>query len=180
MGQTRGAAIDALAPSAYIERMNNAPIPYMERTRMYYRALGYSPDYRWAQNDTAPFTHLKRPLKDAKIALITTSYPPGDWSDDNPPKKEVWSQTVADAPADLYNQNLAWDKELTHTKDRETYLPLMAMQQLAADGVIGGLTEHFHSVPTDYSHRHTIEYDAPNILKRLVEDGADAAILVPL
>ena len=68
-------------------------------------------------------------------------------------------------------------QELTHTKDRETYLPLMAMQQLAADGVVGGLTERFHSVPTDYNHRHTIEYDAPNILKRLVEDGADAAIL---
>ena len=159
--------------------MNDAPIPYMERTRLYYRALGYPNDYRWAHNETAPFTRLKRPLKDAKIAIVTTSYPE-DWSDDDPPGGEVWSQAVAEAPANLYNRNLAWDKESTHTKDRETYLPLLAMQKLAAKGVIGGLTERFHSVPTDYSHRRTNEHDAPNILNRLIKDGADAALLVPL
>ena len=159
--------------------MNDAPIPYMERTRLYYRALGYLNDYRWAHNETAPFTRLKRPLKDAKIAIVTTSYPE-DWSDDDPPGGEVWSQAVAEAPANLYNRNLAWDKESTHTKDRETYLPLLAMQKLAAKGVIGGLTERFHSVPTDYSHRRTNEHDAPNILDRLIKDGADAALLIPL
>ena len=159
--------------------MNDAPIPYMERTRLYYRALGYPNDYRWAHNETAPFTRLKRPLKDAKIAIVTTSYPE-DWSDDDPPGGEVWSHSVAEAPANLYNRNLAWDKESTHTKDRETYLPLLAMQKLAAKGVIGGLTERFHSVPTDYSHRRTNEHDAPNILNRLIKDGADAALLVPL
>ena len=160
--------------------MTNMPIPYMHRTRMYYRALGYPSDYRWAHNETAPFTNLKKPLSKAKIALVTTSYPPGDWSDDNPPKKQVWSQAVAKAPEGLYNQNLAWDKESTHTQDRESYLPLLAMQELAEDGVIGGLTPRFHSVPTDYSHRVTIGHDAPQILDRLVEDGADAALLVPL
>lgn len=157
-----------------------APIAYMERTRRYYRALGYPSDYRWAHNETAPFTRLKRPLNEAKIALITTSYPPGDWSDDNPPKKDVWSQAIAEAPEGLYNQNLAWDKESTHTRDRESYLPINAMTTLGDTGVIGGLTEHFHSVPTDYSHRMTIENDAPEILRRVVEDGADAALLVPL
>ena len=159
--------------------MNDAPIPYMERTRLYYRALGYPNDYRWAHNETAPFTRLKRPLKDAKIAIVTTSYPE-DWSDDDPPGGEVWSQAVVEAPANLYNRNLAWDKKSTHTEDRETYLPLLAMQKLAAKGVIGGLTERFHSVPTDYSHRRTNEHDAPNILNRLIKDGADAALLVPL
>ena len=68
---------------------DTSPIAYMERTRLYYRALSYSPDYRWAHNETAPFTRLKRPLDQATITLITTSYPPGDWSDDNPPKKET-------------------------------------------------------------------------------------------
>ena len=161
--------------------MNNiSPIAYMERTRLYYRALGYSTDYRWAQNETAPFTRLKRPLDQAKIALVTTSFPPGDWSDDNPPKKEAWSQAIAEAPEGLYNQNLAWDKESTHTRDRESYLPINALTKLGEDGLIGGLTEHFHSAPTDYSHRHTNEYDAPEILRRLAADGADAALLVPL
>ena len=52
--------------------------------------------------------------------------------------------------------------------------------QAQASAALGGLTEHFHSVPTDYSYRHTNEYDAPEILRRLAADGADAALLVPL
>ncbi len=157
-----------------------APVPYMLRTRMYYRALGYERDYRWAGNEGAPFTPLRRPLAAARIALITTSSPPGDWSDDNPPEKKVWSASVAGAPETLYNRNLAWDKESTHTRDRESYLPLLAMDALARDGVIGGLTGRFHGVPTVYSHRETTEHDAPEILARVVADHADAALLVPL
>ena len=71
--------------------MTNMLIPCMLLTRMYYRALGYPSDYCWAHNETAPFTHLKTPFFKAKIALVITSYPPGDRSDDNPPKKQVWS-----------------------------------------------------------------------------------------
>jgi hypothetical protein len=46
--------------------------------------------------------------------------------------------------------------------------------------VIGGLTEHFHSDPTYYSHGMTTDTDAPKIRHRLVADVADAALLMPL
>ena len=46
-------------------------------------------------------------------------------------------------------------------------------------GRIGALTPRFHGAPTNRSHRVTIETDAPEILRRCREDGADAAILVP-
>ena len=164
--------------------MSDEPIRYMERTRNYYRALGYERDYRWAQNDDAPFARLDKPLSEARIACIGTSYLPdpagGSWSPDNPPPKEVWSHAVADAPADLYNQNLAWDKEQTHTRDRESYLPLKALAALADRGVIGGIAPRFHGVPTVYSHRETTEADAPKLLERLREDQADAALLAAL
>ena len=152
----------------------------MERTRNFYRALGYPRDYRWAENAKTPFTALKKPLAAARIALVTTSYPPGDWSDDNPPQRQVWSADTATAPEALYNQNLAWDKQTTHTRDRESYLPILAMQALADRGVIGGLTARFHSVPTEYSHHRTNARDAPDIVDRVVADHADAALLVPL
>lgn len=157
-----------------------APVAYMERTRQYYRALGYPSDYRWAANDAAPFTSLAKPLAEARIAVVVTSPPMGDWSDDRPPPKTVWSGSVADAPEALFTLNLAWDKESTHTRDRETYLPLATLGALARSGVIGGLTERFHSVPTVYSHRETLEHDAPAILERVREDRADAALFVPL
>jgi hypothetical protein len=35
-------------------------------------------------------------------------------------------------------------------------------------------------VPTEYSHRKTLTEDAPEVLARLRDDGAQAAILVPL
>ena len=156
------------------------PVPYMERTRHYYRALGYEKDYRWAQNDETPFSLLQKPLSQARIAIVVTSSRPGKYSDDNPPKQEVWSNLADIAPEHLYNQHLAWDKETTHTRDRESYLPLIAMQTLVKKGVIGAVVSRFHSVPTVYSQRETNTKDAPNILNRVWEDEADAVLLVPL
>jgi hypothetical protein len=41
------------------------------------------------------------------------------------------------------------------------------------------VTPRFHGAPTNRSHRVTVETDAPEILRRCRDDGADAAILVP-
>jgi hypothetical protein len=35
-------------------------------------------------------------------------------------------------------------------------------------------------VPTEYSQRKTVEIDAPQVLARLRDDAADAALLSPL
>ena len=43
----------------------DAPIDYMRRTRDYYLALGYDNPYRWAHYVDAPFTPLRKPLKDS-------------------------------------------------------------------------------------------------------------------
>jgi D-proline reductase (dithiol) PrdB len=51
------------------------PVGYMERTRLYYRALGYETDYVWSTFDDVPFTKLKKPLIESKITLITTASP---------------------------------------------------------------------------------------------------------
>ncbi|MEO9191380.1 MAG: hypothetical protein ABI224_15485, partial [Acetobacteraceae bacterium] len=48
-------------------------VPYMERTRNYYLALGYANPYRWAQFAAVPFQPLKKPLAESCVALITTA-----------------------------------------------------------------------------------------------------------
>ena len=53
---------------------HDVPIPYMQRTRDYYQALGFSP-YRWAHYVDVPFTPLRTPLARARVALITTAAP---------------------------------------------------------------------------------------------------------
>jgi len=153
----------------------DAPVSYMERTRHYYRALGYADDYQWASFDDAPFAPLARPLPELRIALITTASPA-----DFDGVKRVWSGPVSPPPEKLFTDNVAWDKESTHTDDRASFLPIEAASELAAEGIFAGLTARFHGVPTEYSQRKTREVDAPEILARVREDGADAAILCPL
>ena len=153
----------------------DAPVRYMERTRHYYRALGYANDYKWATFADVPFAPLPQPLSDLHIALITTASPA-----DFDGVKRVWSGPVSPPPERLFTDNVAWDKESTHTNDRESFLPIEAASELAREGIFAGLTARFHGVPTEYSQRKTKEEDAPEILARVRQDGADAAVLCPL
>ena len=54
---------------------DDAPIPYMARTRDYYAAIGYTTPYRWAHYAEAPFQPLTKPLAQSRVALITTAAP---------------------------------------------------------------------------------------------------------
>ena len=152
------------------------PVQYMKRTRNYYRALGYENDYQWAHHDDVPFTPLAKPVRDMTVALVMTAGPPDGSNRDARNRRQVWLGEVADVPKRL-TTDLAWDKESTHTDDRETFLPIDAMNRLIEAGVVGGLARRFHGAATDYSQAKTLEHDAPEILRRLREDGADAAIL---
>jgi hypothetical protein len=156
------------------------PIPYMARTRAYYRALGYETDYVWATFQDVPFARLRKPLREARIGLVTTAGPADLSNRDAKGRKRVWSGPTA-APPKVFDTDVAWDRESTHTDDRETYLPVDAASRLAAcGGLFVGLTERFYGAPTDYSHRKTLEQDAPEILRLLREDQADAALLTAL
>jgi len=155
------------------------PVRYMERTRNYYRALGYENDYRWATFPDVPFAPLPKPLADCRIGLVTTAGPPDRSNRDAKGRKQVWSAPVAAPPA-TFDTDLAWDREATHTDDRETFLPIDALASLAREGVVGGLAANFCGAPTDYSQSKTLTRDAPEILRRLRADGADAAILTAL
>ena len=39
-------------------------VGYMQRTREFYSAQGYTNYYQWARNTDSPFTALTKPLKD--------------------------------------------------------------------------------------------------------------------
>ena len=159
---------------------NGEPIRYRERTRDYYRALGYATDYVWARFDDVPFARLDKPLGQARIGLVTTAGPPGGYQRDDKGARHVWSGEVSSPPDRLFTANLAWDKESTHTDDRGCFLPIEVADALASEGRFAGLAARFHGVPTEYSHRKTLTEDAPEILAGLRADGADAAILCAL
>jgi hypothetical protein len=158
-------------------------VSYIDRTRDYYGAQGYARPYAWARHTSAPFAPLPKPLAECRVGVITTASP---WREEKPVDgvlrgaKQVWSGPSAPPPERLYTDDLAWDKQATHTRDVESFLPLARLEELAAEGRIGSLAARFHGVPTDYSQRRTTEQDAPEILARCREDGVDVALLVPL
>jgi hypothetical protein len=165
----------------------DAPIPYMQRTRDYYRAIGYTTPYRWAHYLDAPFTPLSKPLSQTRVALITTAAPYQPGKGDQGPgapyngSAKFYATYSGDTAHDhdLRISHIGYDRIHTSATDSGTWFPLPALRRAVAAGRIGALTQRFHGAPTNRSHRITIETDAPEILRRCQEDGAAAAILVP-
>jgi glycine/sarcosine/betaine reductase selenoprotein B len=165
---------------------HDVPIPYMQRTREYYQALGF-PAYRWAHFADVPFTPLARPLADSRVALITTAAPYRPGAGDQGPGASynaaakfytVYSDTTDGIP-DVRISHVGYDRTHTSAADPSTWFPLARLQEAVKAGRLGALTARFHGAPTNRSQRVTTETDAPEILRRCREDGADVALLVP-
>ena len=165
---------------------HDVPIRYMERTREHYLRLGFAP-YRWAHFAEVPFTPLGRPLTQSRLALITTAAPyQPDAGDQGPGAPynagakffQVYSDS-SDTIPDVRISHVGYDRLHTTAEDSRTWFPLAALQQAVKAGRLGGLTPRFHGAPTNRSQRVTMETDAPELLRRCREDGADAVVLVP-
>jgi hypothetical protein len=166
---------------------DDAPIGYMARTRDYYAAIGYTTPYRWAHYTSAPFQPLKKPLKQSRVALITTAAPFDPAKGDQGPGAKYnggakfYSVYEGDASKqhDLRISHIAYDRVHTSAKDSGTWFPLPQLQRLVQEGQIGDVAPRFFGAPTNRSHRVTIDTDAPEILARCRADKVDAAVLVP-
>jgi hypothetical protein len=166
---------------------DDAPIGYMARTRDYYAAIGYDTPYRWAHYTAAPFQPLKKPLKDSRVAIITTAAPfhpaKGDQGPGAAYNGGAKFYTVYDGDTskthDLRISHIAYDRTHTSAEDPGTWFPLPQLIRLAHEGRIGEVAPRFFGAPTNRSHRVTIDTDAPEILRRCREDAVDAAVLVP-
>jgi Glycine/sarcosine/betaine reductase selenoprotein B (GRDB) len=165
----------------------DSPIPYMQRTRDYYRAIGYTTPYRWAHHIDAPFRPLKQPLAQSRVTIVTTAAPyrpdkgdqgPGAAYNGGAKFYQVYSGDTSQQH-DLRISHIGYDRVHTCAKDNGTWFPLPALLRLRDSGRIGAVTQHFHGAPTNRSHRVTVETDAPEILRRCREDDTDVAILVP-
>src|SRR3972149_2704994 len=98
------------------------PIAYIQRTRERYAD---SPPYKWAVNPEAPWTPLPKPIKESRLALVSSggfylkSQPPFEEDDTSYraiPKdtdlKElrIYHHGYRDADADLYPHCASWGR----------------------------------------------------------------------
>ncbi len=163
-----------------------APIAYFPRIRAYYQALGYGAPYEWAAFADVPFAPLRKPLRDCRVAIVTTAAPfhpdkgeQGPSAPYNAAAKfySVYQADTAHEP-DLRISHVAIDRDHTTAEDQSTYFPLQALKRAADAKRIGGVTDHFFGLPTNRSQRRTLAVDCPDLVTRVVGDGADAALLV--
>ena len=168
---------DKTAGQASNENPLKYDVGYMQRTRDFYSAQGYSNHYQWAKNTTTPFTTLQKPLEDCRVAVITTAMPD---TEQGRARRDVYPLPSRPYPDSMYTAELSWHKGVTHTDDTASFLPLRALDEAAERGIVGELCERFYTVPTDYSQRNTNEVDAPHLLNLCREDAVDIALLVPL
>jgi D-proline reductase (dithiol) PrdB len=166
---------------------DDAPIPYMARTREYYAAIGYTTPYRWAHYVDAPFQPLRKPLAQSRITIVTTAAPFDPAKGDQGPgakynggaKFHAVYDGDTSKPHDLRISHIAYDRAHTSAEDSGTWFPLPQLKRLAAAGRIGEVAPRFFGAPTNRSHRVTVETDAPEILARCRADRVDATVLVP-
>ena len=165
---------------------DDLPIPYMQRIREYYLALGYGAPYEWAHYADVPFQVLDKPLDQCRIALITTAAPyQPDKGDQGPgapynASAKFYSVYSGDSTVDhdLRISHVAIDRDHTSAEDSGSYFPLPALRNCLADGRIGSVAARFHGAPTNRSQRITLDVDSPELVARCKADGVDAAILV--
>jgi D-proline reductase (dithiol) PrdB len=165
---------------------HDVPIPYRERVRTYYQALGYGAPYVWAHHLDVPFHRLARALSQCRVTVVTTAAPyrpdQGDQGAGAPYNAGTKFFSVYSGDTrhdhDLRISHVAIDRQHTTAEDSGTWFPLPALRRAAAAGRIGMVAPRFHGAPTNRSQRTTVDVDAAEILARCKADGVDAAILV--
>ena len=168
------------------------PVPYMQRLRDYYLALGYGNPYRWAQYAEVPFAAVKKPLKVSRVALITTAAPLKEGAGDHGPGAAYNAAAkfyeVYSVPSDPKNEkdkknhllgisHLGYDRKYTTAEDINSFFPLKALRNAAEIGRIGEVSPRFYGTPTNRSQVMTIEQDCADLLILMREDRVDTAVI---
>ena len=165
-------------------RTHRSFVSYIDKSRVYYAAQGYTKPYKWVYHKEVPFNMLSKPLSDCTVGVVTTATLPAHWQSlsegELRPQKRPYAVSSYPVPEALYTKDMEWDKDTTHTDDLDTYLPLNRLQELQQSGQIGNVSPRYYGAPTTYSQRQTRKSDAPLIFNWCEEDGVDIAILVPL
>ena len=163
------------------------PIRYIERTRNYYLGLGYDNPYVWAHYSKVPFTRLQKPLSQSILGLITTAVQFDPSKGDQGPGAPYNAaakfyepyKTPINQKQDLRIAHVGIDRKNANMEESACWFPLAAARRVVEMGRLQMVSPNFYGLPTNRSQRHTLDIDAPIILKMLRADNVDVAILIP-
>ncbi len=136
------------------------------------------------KDDFIPLAHLKKSLSEARLTFVSSAgvqprktmpfdvvHPVGDYS-----FRRVASSSV---PSDLEIHQIKYPTNGA-ARDLNVIFPIERLQELAAEGVIGGLTPNFFSFIGYQMDPPTFEQTlAEELADAVVAEGADMALLCP-
>jgi D-proline reductase (dithiol) PrdB len=143
--------------------------------------------YRWRRIEPVPSSPLRRPLHEAKVAIVSTAglvlphHTPfdmdvkgGDWSSREVPF-DADAATFIDA-----HRSTSYDHSGVHA-DPNLGFPIEPLRELATEGFIGEVNRrHFSFMGSITAPNRLMSESAPPVADALAEDGADAVLLVPI
>jgi D-proline reductase (dithiol) PrdB len=143
--------------------------------------------YRYRTVDLIPFARPRRPLREARVALLTTGgvYAPGQEPFDEEKKGGDSSFRVIPRDADVATLGIAHKSDAFDQAgfraDRNLGFPLDRLREMEAEGTIGSLAPRAISFMGSISAPgRLVKEAAPEAAALLVADGIDVALLVPL
>lgn len=145
-------------------------------TRLFMKA------YPWRRVDPVPWAPLRRPIAEAKIAIVSTAglVPPDQEPFDNDVRGGDWSYREV---ADTIDVSTLVDAHRSGTYDH---------RGVRADPNLAFPIDRLHEIHANVSHRHfsfmgsitaprrLTKISAPEVAAKLAEDGVEAVLLVPI
>lgn len=143
--------------------------------------------YQWRRLDPTPWAPLKKPLRQATVAVVTTAglTLPAQERFDDTARGGDWSWREIPADADV--------RTLVESHRSETFdhagiqadpnlgLPLDRMHELVDEGDVGALHHrHFSFMGSITAPGRLVKRSAPEVATLLAEDGVDAVLLIPI
>ena len=144
----------------------------------------------------APFAPLRKPLREATVALFSSGAVYLDDQDPYYPAELTYEQAVRDVrkaterfpslrviPAETPEERLrvghvAYDIRAAQ-KDINVIFPLTRLRELAQEGVIGALAQRNYSYHGLTNIARLVQESAPQWAQMLKDDGVDAVLLTP-
>jgi D-proline reductase (dithiol) PrdB len=128
-----------------------------------------------------PFVRPKKPLKESRLALVTTGgvhLPEQPRFDIDDPAGDCSYREIPTSP-----KGLTW----THAyyrpdegSDLDAVFPIQTLRGLVEDGVVGELSgRHFSFMGAIHDPTPLLENTAPAVAGKLVEDHVDIVLLTP-
>jgi D-proline reductase (dithiol) PrdB len=143
--------------------------------------------YRWRRIEPVPWAPLKKPLRDCRLVLISSAgivasdQKPFDKTirGGDPSFREIPVNVAASALIETHRSNV-----FDHTgirQDPNLAFPIDRLRELTEAGIIGSLNHwHLSIMGSLTAPGRLIKKTMPLAVSRLVSDGVDIAILIPV